>query len=168
MILEVCIESPDNIAWMSKLSACDRHFRIETDIKPSCSLCAVWSESSISAFRIANDAIRRCRCTGWFESLLGTHVKRYVFSWCCSNVFVSGNWRPWSDCTDVKTNLDCYCIHMPDIFTWSSWYPVVLQLKRRGPNKTAVTQPTLVFFLPFLTSTLLRADNLHEVSDPIF
>ena len=28
--------------------------------------------------------IRLCRCTGWFESSLGTHVRRYVFAYCSS------------------------------------------------------------------------------------
>ena len=29
--------------------------------------------------------IRLCGCTGWFESSLGAHVRRYVFSRCGSN-----------------------------------------------------------------------------------
>ena len=38
-------------------------------------------------------AVRLCRCTGWFESLLGTSLWEYVFSYCFSHfLYICPTW----------------------------------------------------------------------------
>ena len=58
----------------------------------ACSLCAVWSESSLGAFRIASDAkfphLDTDNSNHGSLSLLSAHVRRFLFSSCGSNLVV--------------------------------------------------------------------------------
>ena len=65
------------------------HVRL-AKIQISLRICAFWPDSSLSAFLIAKnalflhvdneDSVRLRGCTGWFESLLDIHVRRYIIS----------------------------------------------------------------------------------------
>ena len=52
-------------------------------------LLSAWRDfaSLLSKMRPVKILIRLCECTGWSESQLGAHVRRYIF-WCCGSYLV--------------------------------------------------------------------------------
>ena len=75
-------------------------------------LCIIWTASSEN---VPSNMlkIRRFRssfaCAKYHPSLCSPFIHSVV-----SDDFVSGQWRPWSDCADAQADLGLRCPHMPD------------------------------------------------------
>ena len=101
---------PNKLIWQKlpqyKMSRIVRErtfvYKRQAKIQINLRIRTVWSESSLGAFCIAwlksvfmrttKTLIRPHWCSGWFESSLGAHIRRYVFSRCVPNVFKSSGY----------------------------------------------------------------------------
>ena len=125
--------------------------------------------------RITNTLIRLRGCAGWFESLLGAHVRKYVFSRCGSFVFqvdcskyadmtlagvaIEGLSVKINDCPSVKHSSLCY-----NGITFSSECNLCYRAARAHRiSKFAVVSTALS--KPLRQKTYLRTCVPSEVSD---